>query len=76
MSAELPVDLDVLRAGIRWNWETFPEYLASLEGNLGVNAGVMVGHSAVRYYVMGPDAYERTATPEIVRAVSKMPYLS
>jgi N-acyl-D-aspartate/D-glutamate deacylase len=58
-----------LRAGIRWEWETFPEYLDTLERwQPGLNLAVFVGHSAVRYYVMGAAASERPATgAEIAR---------
>ncbi len=45
-------------------FETFPEFLASVEGKLGINAAFYVGHCAVRRYVMGEDAQEREATPE------------
>jgi N-acyl-D-aspartate/D-glutamate deacylase len=60
------MDLDVLRAGIDWRWETYPEYLDALEGRLGVNAGALIGHSAVRHYVMGAEANERAATEDEV----------
>jgi len=61
--------LPALEEGVDWNWETFAEYLARLEGNLGVNAGFMVGHCAIRRYVMGPEATEREATPEELTAI-------
>src|SRR5436190_3657967 len=48
--------LAALETGVDWKWETFAEYLDALEGNVGVNAGFLVGHCAVRRYVMGPDA--------------------
>src|SRR4029450_12824143 len=37
-----------LAAGVPWDWETFGEYLGKLDGHLGVNAGFMAGHSAIR----------------------------
>ncbi len=53
----------VLQAGIPWSFESFPEYLAALRAlPLGVNVATLVGHSAVRLYVMGADASERVAT--------------
>lgn len=56
---------EALRAGIRWEWETFPEYLDAVErARPAVNAAVFVGHSAIRYYVMGDAAVERVATAE------------
>jgi len=56
---------EALRAGIEWEWETFPEYLDTLERwRPGLNLAVFVGHSAVRYYAMGAAAAERAATAE------------
>lgn len=59
------MDLDTLAAGIPWDFETFPEYLDSVERHGAVlNFGCYVGHTAVRLYVMGEDGYEREqATP-------------
>lgn len=43
-----------LSVGIRWDWETFPEYLDALERSpLAVDLGTHVPHGAVRAYVMG-----------------------
>jgi N-acyl-D-aspartate/D-glutamate deacylase len=43
-------------------WETVPEYLDQLDRNLGVNVGNLIGHTAVRYYVMGDECQKRAAT--------------
>jgi len=51
-----------LEQGVRWGWHTFGEYLDSLEGKVGVNVGGLVGHIAVRQYVMGEESVERPAT--------------
>jgi N-acyl-D-aspartate/D-glutamate deacylase len=48
--------LVALEEGAPWNWHSFGEYLDALEGRIAVNAGFMVGHCALRRYVMGPDA--------------------
>ncbi len=56
--------LEALETGVPWNWSSFPEYLDALEGGVGINVGVMVGHCAIRRAVMGPDATEGDATPE------------
>ena len=54
-------------------WETFADYLTWLEGRVGINVVTQVGHSAVRRFVMGEAALERTATEdeiaEMVRIV-------
>jgi N-acyl-D-amino-acid deacylase len=47
-------------------WESFPQYLDSLQGRLGVNTLAQVGHSAVRRFVMGEAALERAATAKEV----------
>ena len=57
------MSLDVLRQGIDWGFETFPEYLAQLRRRgCVVNVAAYIGHSSVRTYVMGADASQRSAT--------------
>jgi N-acyl-D-amino-acid deacylase len=56
------IPMDVLDAGVPWNWETFPEYMQAVGRKLGVNVGTLLGHSAVRQYAMGDDASKREAT--------------
>src|SRR5712692_2278771 len=55
------IPMDVLQAGVPWNWETFPQYMSAIGQRLGVNVGTFVGHSAVRLYAMGEDCSERDA---------------
>ena len=63
------MSLDVLRQGIDWDFETFPEYLAQLQRRgSAVNVAAYVGHSSVRTYVMGADAARRAATRRRDRA--------
>jgi N-acyl-D-aspartate/D-glutamate deacylase len=61
--------LAALEQGIDWDWSTFEEYLDRLEGNLGVNAGFLVGHCALRRVVMGPEATSADASPEQLDAM-------
>jgi N-acyl-D-amino-acid deacylase len=57
------MSLDVLRQGIDWAFETFPQYLAQLHTRgSAVNIAAYIGHSSVRTYVMGGDASARAAT--------------
>ncbi len=61
-----------LMAGIPWDFETFPEYLASVErhGSL-LNFGAYIGHTALRLFHMGAEAaYERAATDKEVAAMA------
>ncbi|MEZ4331258.1 MAG: amidohydrolase family protein [Myxococcota bacterium] len=55
--------LESLEKGVPWDWQTFGEYLDRLEHKLSVNAGFMVGHSAIRRTVMGERAIGHAATP-------------
>ena len=51
------IPLSCMQHGMRWDWETFPEYLDSLErGGLGVNAASLVPYSPLRAYVLGNEA--------------------
>jgi N-acyl-D-aspartate/D-glutamate deacylase len=63
------IPLDVLENGVKWGWETFAEYLDVVDQSLGINFGALVGHSAIRRYVMGGDSQEREATGEEIEAM-------
>jgi len=54
----------LLEAGIKWQWTSTSEYLDALDTRLGINAAALVGHIAVRHYVMGEDAVERQRQPK------------
>jgi N-acyl-D-aspartate/D-glutamate deacylase len=56
--------LPALESGLRWDWQSFGDYLARLDGRVGVNAAFMVGHCALRRYVMGAESVGAEATPE------------
>jgi N-acyl-D-amino-acid deacylase len=56
------IPLEAIRAGVTWSWETIPQYLDALDRRLGINVASLIGHSAVRRYVMGEASQERHAT--------------
>src|SRR5438874_11600462 len=58
-----------LEAGLPWTWETFEQFLERVEEHVGVNVGCLVGHNAIRQYVMRDDACERAATAEELQAM-------
>ena len=60
------IPLESMRQGMRWDWETFPEYMDSLDKQgLGVNVGALVPFSPLRGYVLGMiPARERTSVTE------------
>jgi N-acyl-D-aspartate/D-glutamate deacylase len=65
------MNVATLEAGIPWDFETFPEYLASIERRGTVlNYNAYIGHTALRLYVMGHDSSQRTATDEEVEQMT------
>ncbi|MCH2338012.1 MAG: amidohydrolase family protein, partial [Pseudomonadales bacterium] len=60
---------DAMQAGIEWSWETFPEFLDTLEAlPKGINSAGYIGHSAIRTYVMGERAFtDQASADELVR---------
>ncbi len=63
-----------LAEGIRWEWETFPEYLDAVERMpRAIDVGAQVPHGAVRAYVMGErGARNEKASPEDIVAMAKV----
>ena len=63
-----------ISAGVPWaEFETFPQYLDAIERRgVALNYGCYVGHTAVRLYVMGPDAYERPANDSELAAMQQV----
>ena len=56
---------EAMNAGIKWTWETFPEYLDSVERlPKGINYAAYMGHSALRTHVMGERAFTDPATEQ------------
>jgi N-acyl-D-amino-acid deacylase len=54
------MSLPTLEAGIPWDFESFPEYLASVERHgTTLNYTAYIGHTALRLFVMGDEGYER-----------------
>jgi len=61
----------VLSEGIRWEWESFPQYLDALERKpRALDIGAQIPHSAVRTYVMGERGITHDeATPADIAAM-------
>ena len=64
--------LESLAEGVPWDWRSTGEYLDRLDGTLAVNAGFLVGHSALRRAVMGEAAVGEAATDEQVEAMARL----
>ena len=63
------IPLEAIQAGVTWSWETIPQYLDALDRKLGMNVASLIGHSAVRRFVMGEASQERHATDEEITAM-------
>ena len=59
--------------GLPWNWESYGGYLDALEA-LGpsINIAGLVGHCAIRFYVMGERAVEEPATEDEIRQIAEL----
>jgi N-acyl-D-amino-acid deacylase len=67
------MSLDALRAGIKWGFESFPQYLDMLQQQgVGPNVACYAGHSAIRTFVMGEQATERVATDDEIAQMAAL----
>lgn len=72
------IPLGAMDAGIKWEWETFPEYLEAMRRkNLVMDVGSMIAHGPIRAYVMGTDSAhmsnaQRSITAEEVEKIAKV----
>jgi N-acyl-D-amino-acid deacylase len=69
------MSLTALESGLGYDWpfETFPQYLDAVERRgIGINVAALVGHTPVRMYVMGEDAYDRAATDDEIKAMRNL----
>ncbi len=65
LTAVEDIPTEAMLAGIDWTWETFPEYLATVDRlPKAINYGAYIGHSALRMYVMGRRALSDRATED------------
>jgi N-acyl-D-aspartate/D-glutamate deacylase len=52
----------VLKEGLKWNWQSFPDYLDSLSGRaFDMDIGLQLPHAALRVFVMGERGANREA---------------
>jgi N-acyl-D-aspartate/D-glutamate deacylase len=58
--------------GVDWTWESYEGYLAALRRNLAIHVAPLVGHSAIRMWVMGEEAHHRPAKPEEIAAMQAL----
>jgi N-acyl-D-aspartate/D-glutamate deacylase len=66
------IPLDALERGVPWSWRSTREYFEAVNGRTSVNIGFLIGHSAVRRAVMGPEATERAASSEEIDQMANL----
>jgi len=69
------MSLDALQAGLGDNWpfETFPQYLNTLEKQgSAINIAALFGHTPLRLFVMGEESTERAATADEIAKMKKL----
>jgi len=65
--------LETLEAGVSWEFESYPEYLRWVEARgTAINFGGFVGHTPIRIYVMGQEAYERPAREDEIEEMKAL----
>jgi len=71
LTAVEDIPTEAMMAGIDWTWETFPEYLATVDRlPKAINYGAYIGHSALRMYVMGKRALSERATEDDLKRMT------
>lgn len=71
LTAVEDIPTEAMMSGIEWTWETFPEYLATVERlPKALNYGMYIGHSALRMYVMGRRGLEERANEDDLRVMA------
>jgi N-acyl-D-amino-acid deacylase len=67
------IPFEVLKAGITWDWETFPEYLdAAARRKPALNLAFLAPLTPFRHYVMGEASMERAATEEETKKIKEL----
>jgi N-acyl-D-aspartate/D-glutamate deacylase len=67
------IPLEVMQAGIGWEWESFPEFMDALpRRGLGINVAPLVPLTPLRHYAMGEASFERSATADEVRVMTRL----
>jgi N-acyl-D-amino-acid deacylase len=69
------IPFDVLKRGITWKWETFPQYIdAAAQQKLGINVGFLAPLTPFRHYVMGEESMDRAARPDEIKQIRQLLY--
>lgn len=64
---------EAILSGLPWDWHSYGEYLDSVEKmRPALNLAGMVGHAAIRYYVMGDRSMDENPNAEEIARIAAM----
>ena len=67
------IPLDVMRAGIDWTWQSFPEWMDALgRAPLGINVAPLVPLTPLRHHVLGEASFDRAATADETSTMARL----
>jgi N-acyl-D-aspartate/D-glutamate deacylase len=67
------IPLDVMRTGIDWTWESFPQWMDALgRAPLGINVAPLVPLTPLRHHVLGEASFDRAATADETAAMARL----
>ena len=67
------IPFEALAKGIRWEWETFPDFMAAAERRgAGINLAFLAPLTPFRRYVLGDESMEREARPGEIAQVASL----
>ena len=67
------IPLDVMRKGITWTWESFPEWMDALgRAALGINVAPLVPLTPLRHHVLGEASFDRAATADETSVMARL----
>ena len=67
------IPADTILAGLPWDWESYGEYLDSLERLApAINVAGLVGHCAIRTYVMGDRSVDEEPTADEIEQMAAL----
>ena len=67
------IPLDVMRKGIEWTWESFPQWMDALgRAPLGINVAPLVPLTPLRHHVLGEASFDRAATADETGTMARL----
>lgn len=73
MEAVEDIPREAILSGLPWDWQSHGEYLDSIERlKPAINVAGLVGHAAIRYYVMGARGIDENPNAEEIEQIAQI----